>query len=54
MVSLEESLRTINYEKYFMITDNVINEDAWSFASNTTIIPFEEVEKFLKQKKVIK
>tara|TARA_R100000664_G_C2756420_1_gene144286 strand:+ start:410 stop:1363 length:954 start_codon:yes stop_codon:yes gene_type:complete len=53
MVSLEESLRTINYDKYFMITDEVINEDAWSFASNTTIIPFENVEDFLKEKKVI-
>jgi UDP-N-acetylglucosamine 4,6-dehydratase len=53
MVSLEESLRSKTFDKYFMITDDVINEDAWSFASDTVIIPAEEVEEFLRSKKVI-
>jgi hypothetical protein len=37
-----------------MITDNVINEDAWSFASDTVIMEADNVEQFLKNKKVIK
>ena len=53
MVSLEESLRTTEYEKYFMITDNILNEDAWSFASNTVVMPYEKVNQFLKTKGVI-
>ena len=53
MVSLEESLRTTEHTKYFMITDNVINEEAWSFASNTVVMPYEEVNEFLKGKGVI-
>ena len=53
MVSLEESLRSKTFDKYFMITDNVINEEAWTFASNTVIMPSEEVEEFLREKKVI-
>ncbi len=31
MVSLEESMRAKEYDKYFMITDSIINEGAWSF-----------------------
>jgi len=54
MVSLEESLRTTKYEKYFMITDNILNEDAWSFASNTVVMPYKKVNQFLKTKGVIK
>ena len=54
MVSLEESLRTKIFEKYFMITDYVMNEEAWSFASNTVIMEAEDVEEFLREKGVIK
>ncbi len=53
MVSLEESLRTTEHTKYFMITDEVINEEAWSFASNTVVMPYKEVNEFLKGKGVI-
>ena len=53
MVSLEESLRTTEYDKYFMITDEVINKEVWSFASDTTILPKDEVRKFLQLKGVI-
>jgi len=53
MVSLEESLRSKTFDKYFMITDDVINEEAWSFASDTVIMKSEDVQQFLKNKKVI-
>ena len=53
MVSLEESLRSKTFDKYFMITDGVINEEPWSFASNTVIMQTEEVEEFLREKEVI-
>ena len=54
MVSLEESLRTQAYEKYFMITDKVINKEAWSFSSESVVMTSDEVGNFLKEKKVIK
>lgn len=53
MVSLEESLRTVEYEKYFMITDDIINEKAWSFASDTDIMDSTDVKSFLVNKGVI-
>tara|TARA_Y100000592_G_C5473525_1_gene320918 strand:+ start:1844 stop:2794 length:951 start_codon:yes stop_codon:yes gene_type:complete len=53
MVSLEESLRTKKYDKYFMITDQVINDDAWSYSSDSVVLDRKDVEKFLKSKKVI-
>ena len=53
MVSLEESLRTKDYDKYFMITDDIINENAWSFASDSDVMPFDDVKAFLKEKGVI-
>ena len=55
MVSLEESMRTKEYDKYFMITDNIINEGAWSFSSDSTIIDdYDEITNFLIEKKVLK
>ena len=54
MVSLEESLRTKSYEKYLMITDNVINKEAWSFSSEFVVMTSDEVGAFLKEKGVIK
>ena len=53
MISLEESLRTKAYEKYFMITDNIINKEAWSFASDITILDTKDVKSFLKSKGVV-
>ena len=53
MISLEESLRTKEYDKYFMITDDVINKDVWSFASDTTVLTTKDVKSFLKDKGVI-
>ena len=53
MVSLEESLRAKEYDKYFMITDDIINENAWSFASDSDVMSFDDVNGFLKEKGVI-
>ena len=54
MVSLEESMRAKEYDKYFMITDEIINEKAWSFSSDSTIIDnHEELKTFLIKKGVM-
>lgn len=53
MVSLEESFRTKEFTKYYMITDKIINTKGWSFASDSTILEPSKVYKFLKDKKVI-
>ena len=53
MVSLEESLRSIESDKYFMITDNIIHDDVYSFSSDKTVISLEEIEPFLIEKGVI-
>jgi len=55
MVSLEESMRSKEYEKYFMITDEIINEKAWSFSSDSTVIDnHKELKTFLIEKGVMK
>ena len=55
MVSLEESMRAKEYDKYFMITDSIINEGALSFSSDSTIIDdYDEITNFLIEKKVLK
>ena len=53
MISLEESLRSIESEKYFMITDDVINDEVWTFSSDTTVISLDEIKDFLIEKGVI-
>jgi len=53
MVSLEESLRVKYSEKYFMITDTVINEEAWSYSSQTSTLTPEQVHSFLCEKGVL-
>ena len=55
MVSLEESMRAGEFDKYFMITDDIINNNAWSFASDSTVInDVQELKNFLIEKGVIK
>ena len=55
MVSLEESMRSKEFDKYFMITDDIINEKAWSFSSDSTVIDnHQELKNFLIEKGVIK
>lgn len=54
MVSLEESLRVKEYDKYFMITDEIISSNTpFSFSSDLIIMPKNKVSKFLKEKGVI-
>jgi UDP-N-acetylglucosamine 4,6-dehydratase len=54
MVSLEESMRSKEYDKYFMITDEIINEKAWSFSSDSTVIDnHKELKTFLIEKGVM-
>jgi len=53
MVSLEESLRTKEYKKYFMITDKVINKDVFSFSSDKSLMSNDETYNFLKKRLVI-
>jgi len=53
MVSLEESLRTKEYEKYFMITDDIINKEIFSFASDNVLMTPKDVNRFLKSRGVI-
>ena len=55
MVSFEESLRTKEFEKYYMITNNIIDPSlkGYSYTSNSDILNKTEVYTFLKNKKVI-
>ena len=53
MISDTESFRTIEHEKYFMITDKIINQESWAFSSDKSLMKPEETDKFLKESKVI-
>ena len=53
MVSLEESMRTKEYDKYFMITDDKISDDIWSLSSDNSLMDYDEINGFLKEKGVI-
>ena len=54
MVSLEESFRTREYSKYFVITDHVVNMEGSPLSSDLVVLPTAEVPSFLKNKVVIK
>jgi FlaA1/EpsC-like NDP-sugar epimerase len=47
MVSREESLRAVPYEKYYMITDEIVNSDPMSLDSSTSLLSRAEVGCFL-------
>jgi len=53
MVSLEESLRTVEYDNYYMITDDKISDDIWSLSSDDSLMDCDEINGFLKEKGVI-
>ena len=53
MVSLEESMRAKEYDKYFMITDDKISDDIWSLSSDNSLMDYDEINGFLKEKGVI-
>ncbi len=53
MISETESFRTEEYEQYYMITDNIINKESWTFSSDISLMKSEETDQFLKDAKVI-
>jgi len=54
MLSFEESLRTKEYDKYYMITDNIINPVSEGYAySSEEVLNKKDVYNFLTKKQVI-
>tara|TARA_R110002050_G_scaffold36264_1_gene90956 strand:- start:6593 stop:7540 length:948 start_codon:yes stop_codon:yes gene_type:complete len=53
MISDTESFRTVEYEKYFMITDEIKQRECWTFSSDTSLMKSEETDQFLKESGVI-
>jgi UDP-N-acetylglucosamine 4,6-dehydratase len=53
MISETESFRTKDYEQYYMITDNIINNTPWQFRSDWSLMEPNETDEFLKQSRVI-
>jgi UDP-N-acetylglucosamine 4,6-dehydratase len=53
MISETESFRTKCYEGYYMITNNIISEQSWSFTSDQTLMNEEEAYVYLKKSNVI-
>lgn len=53
MISETESFRTKEYDQYYMITDNIIQQDSWSFSSDWSLMKSDETESFLKASNVI-
>ena len=53
MISETESFRTVEYDKYFMITDEIIQQESWTFSSDISLMKSEETDEFLKQSGVI-
>jgi len=53
MISFEESLRSLEYDKYFVITNNIINKEGSAFSSESVVLPPSEVNSFLVEKGVV-
>jgi|TARA_R110002153_G_C13261825_1_gene492492 FlaA1/EpsC-like NDP-sugar epimerase len=53
MISETESFRTDTFEKYYMITDRIINDKCWTFSSDTSLMKSEEAGEFLTKSNVI-
>jgi len=53
MISETESFRTEWHENYYMIADEIINAECWTYSSDTSLMKSEETDKFLKQSRVI-
>tara|TARA_R110002020_G_scaffold172022_2_gene362170 strand:+ start:3224 stop:4177 length:954 start_codon:yes stop_codon:yes gene_type:complete len=54
MISLEESIRTEKYDKYFMITDKILHNQPWVFDSSNSLMKPSETEEFLKNKGILR
>ena len=53
MISETESFRVKEYDQYYMITDNIINEGGWSFSSDISLMDSSETDLFLEKSNVI-
>lgn len=53
MVSYEESLCTICQGKYFIITNNVVTKEPWSFSSDDNLMDLKDIKKYLEICRVI-
>jgi len=53
MISETESFRTKEYNHYYMITDEIINQESWIFSSDISLMKSKETDDFLKKSKVI-
>ena len=53
MISETESFRTKSYGQYYMITDNILHDDCWTFSSDKSLMESEETDSFLKESGVI-
>lgn len=53
MISETESFRVKEYDQYYMITDNIINEGGWSFSSDVSLMDSSETDLFLEKSNVI-
>tara|TARA_R110000744_G_scaffold348177_1_gene453729 strand:- start:2302 stop:3249 length:948 start_codon:yes stop_codon:yes gene_type:complete len=53
MISETESFRTEQHENYYMIADEVINTECWTYSSDISLMKSKETDKFLKISGVI-
>ena len=53
MISSEESLRCVEYEEYYMITNEITSQNPWAYSSRNNILEKENVGEFLKDKGVL-
>jgi len=53
MISFEESLRCVEYDYYYMITNEVLSQEPWSYNSKTNFLPTDSIKQFLIDKGVL-
>ena len=53
MISETESFRTETEGEYYMITDDIISENSWTFSSDNSLMDPNETDLFLQQSSVI-
>ena len=54
MISETESFRTkISNDEYYMIMDEIVNDNCWTFSSDTSLMKPEETDLFLQNSGVI-
>ena len=53
MISETESFRTKEYNQYYMITDDIINQKSWTFSSDISLMKSKETDSFLRSSGVL-